>query len=109
MGLGPVRIPSPASWRRTLIMSMGWMTVVAVMPARPPLMKGRAARMSGVWRMSFLTAMGSALADSANRLVVSIASDVRIRAASAACLMELVVDIVDDLIKRGVCVQGRWM
>jgi len=33
--------PSPASWIRTLIMSMGWMMVVAAMPERPPLMKGR--------------------------------------------------------------------
>ena len=41
---GPVLMPSPASCSRTFIMSMGWMHVVAVMPARPPLMKGRAAR-----------------------------------------------------------------
>jgi len=38
--------------------------------------------------------MGSALAESARRLVVSIASDVLFRAASAACLMELEVDIM---------------
>lgn len=43
-GRGPVLAPSPASWRRTLTMSMGCITVVAVMPARPPLMKGMKVR-----------------------------------------------------------------
>lgn len=34
VGAGPevLRCPAPASWRRTFIMSMGWITVVAVMP-----------------------------------------------------------------------------
>lgn len=44
------RAPSPESWRRTFIMSMGWMAVVAVMPARPPLRKGRRRRTVGFWR-----------------------------------------------------------
>lgn len=47
-GLGPVRAPSPASWRRTFIMSMGWITVVATIPAVPPFIKGSAARTKGV-------------------------------------------------------------
>lgn len=96
VGLGPVLAPSPASWRRTLIISMGWMTVVATIPATPPFMNGRAPLMRGVWRKSFLAAMGSALAVSAIRFVVSIASEVLLRAASAACLIELVVDIVGE-------------
>ncbi len=96
VGFGPVLAPSPASWRRTLIMSMGWMTVVATMPAVPPFMNGRAALMTGVWRKSFLAAMGSLFAVSASRFVVSIASEVLLRAASAACLIELVVDIVEE-------------
>ena len=56
-------------------------------------MNGRAARMNGVWRKSFFAAIGSAFAESARRLVLSIASVVCLRAASAACLMELEVDI----------------
>lgn len=43
-------------------MSMGWMTVVAVMPPRPPLMKGRAARIQGLWRRSFFAALASVVA-----------------------------------------------
>jgi hypothetical protein len=58
VGLGPVFTPSPASCRRTLTMSTGWITVVAVMPARPPLMKGSAARMKGVWRRSAVAFLG---------------------------------------------------
>jgi hypothetical protein len=56
--LGPVLTPSPASCKRTFIMSTGWMTVVAVMPARPPLTKGRAARIKGVWRKSVVALRG---------------------------------------------------
>ena len=33
------------------------------MPARPPLMKGRAPRMSGVWRRSLLAFLGFSAAD----------------------------------------------
>ena len=44
-------------------MSTGWITVVAVIPARPPFMKGSAARMKGVWRKSFLVLMGFSAAD----------------------------------------------
>ena len=94
VGFGPVLAPSPASCNRTFIMSMGWMTVVATMPATPPLMKGRAPRMSGVCRKSVFAATGSFLAVSAMRFVVSIASEVLLRAASAACLMEFEVDIL---------------
>lgn len=50
--------------------------------------------MKGVWRKSFLAARGSDLADSAMRLVVSIASEVCLRAASAACLMVFEVDMM---------------
>jgi hypothetical protein len=33
--------PSPSSWMRTLTMSIGWMTLVANMPARPPARRER--------------------------------------------------------------------
>lgn len=49
--------------------------------------------MNGVWRKSFFAAMGSAFAVSARRFVASIASEVLFRVASAACLMEFVVDM----------------
>ena len=52
VGRGPVLTPSPASWIRTLIMSTGWMTAVAVMPARPPLTNGKIARTNGLCRKS---------------------------------------------------------
>jgi len=39
-------------------MSTGWMTEVAVMPARPPFMKGSAARINGVWRKSAVAFLG---------------------------------------------------
>lgn len=42
-------------------MSIGWMTVVAAMPARPPLMKGSAGRMYGL-RKSAWSAGGGASA-----------------------------------------------
>lgn len=50
-GRGPPAVPSPASWSRTLIMSTGWTHVVATIPARPPFMKGSAARMAGWCKM----------------------------------------------------------
>jgi len=56
-------------------------------------MKGRAARMKGVWRRSFFAAMGSAFAESARLLLASIAWEVLLRAASAACLIEFEVDM----------------
>lgn len=43
--------------------------------------------MKGAWRKSFLTAIGSALADSARRIVDSIASVDFLLATSAACLI----------------------
>lgn len=52
-------------------------------------MKGRAAIMKGVRRKEFFAPMGSLAAESAIRFVVSIASEVRLRAASAACFMVL--------------------
>ena len=75
-------------------MSMGWMTVVATMPAAPPFMNGKAARMKGVCRKSFFATRGSTFAVSASRFVDSIASEVLLRAASAACLMPFEVDIL---------------
>ena len=50
--------------------------------------------MNGVCRKSFFAARGSAFAVSARRLVVSIASEVLLRAASAACLMLFEVDMM---------------
>ncbi len=49
--------------------------------------------MNGVWRKSFFAARGSDFALSAKRLLASIVSLVLLRAASAACLRELDVDI----------------
>jgi hypothetical protein len=62
--------------------------------------------MNGVCRKSFLTAIGSAFAVSAIRFVASIASDVLFRAASAACLMELEVDIVGEEMEEEA--EGGW-
>ena len=76
--LGPDAVPSPASWIRTLTMSTGCMTVVATMPLMPPLMKGSAALMSGVWRMSLATVTPSPFA-------AFMTSEVLFRADSAAC------------------------
>ena len=42
-GMGLTGEPVEPSWMRTLTMSMGWMTVVAIMPERPPLTNGFAA------------------------------------------------------------------
>ena len=88
-GLGPDFTPSPASCKRTFIMSMGWMAVVATMPARPPLMKGRAARTRGVWRKSVF-------------VLLDIASLVLVRAASAVRLSGL------DMSGEGGIVEGAW-
>jgi hypothetical protein len=46
-----------------LIMSTGWITVVAVMPARPPLTKGRATRIKGVCRKLVVACFGFSAAD----------------------------------------------
>lgn len=57
-------------------------------------MNGKAARMKGVWRKSVLAAIGSVVAFSAILRVESRASLACLRVVSAACFIELVVDMV---------------
>lgn len=82
VGLGPVLTPSPASWRRTLIMSIGWMQKVAAMPLRPPLMNGRAVRMAEVCKKSAVACFGFSAADLMEAGASPIASLAEVRTAS---------------------------
>ena len=58
-GRGREREPGLESWSRTFIMSIGWMAVVAVMPARPPFMKGRRGRRVGLWNREEAVEVGA--------------------------------------------------
>lgn len=58
--------------------------------------------MNGVWRKSFFATPESAFAESAKRLVDSIAPEVLLRAASAACLIGLDMSAMRMLRKGGV-------
>ena len=55
-------------------MSIGWIHAVAAMPERPPLMKGNAPRIKGVWRKSSFACTGLLTASEAIFFVSSAAA-----------------------------------
>ena len=93
VGRGPVFAPSPASWIRTLIMSTGWTTVVAVMPASPPLTNGSTARTNGVCRKSDVVFFGFSVADLSAAGVSAIVSLVAVAAASVLRLAAFAIAV----------------
>ena len=75
-------------------MSTGWMTVVATMPAAPPLTKGRAVRMNGERRASCVACLGLSLAFSSAAGVSAATSLAVLTAASAFLLAASTAELI---------------